>query len=85
MFHEATVRAVETFASRANLNHAALLAVAEVESGGKVYAGVGGRQEPLICWKANAWIAVLRGRSKDERRSAPKETLSTGMIETFAA
>ncbi len=26
-----------------------------------------------------------RGRSKDERRSAPKETLSTGMIETFAA
>jgi len=48
MFCEATVRAVETIAVREKLEPAALLAVAEVESGGKAYAVVDGCNEPLI-------------------------------------
>ena len=48
MFDDATVRAVATIAARLKVESAALLAVAEVESGGKAFARVAGRNEPLI-------------------------------------
>lgn len=48
MFDDATVRAAAKVAARLNVEPAALLAVAEVESAGKAFARVNGKNEPLI-------------------------------------
>jgi hypothetical protein len=61
MFDEATLRAVETIAALENLDPAALLAVAEVETASKVYAVVDGRNEPLIRWEGHYFDRRLDG------------------------
>ena len=48
MFDQQVVSAVTGVASRYKLSPAALLAIAEVESGGKVFTVVDGRSEPVI-------------------------------------
>ncbi len=48
MFDQSTVRAIGTIAARMKAQPAALQAVAEIESAGKVFAVVDGRNEPLI-------------------------------------
>lgn len=48
MFDDATKSAIGEIARRMKLEPEALLAVAEVESGGKAFATVDGRKEPLI-------------------------------------
>ena len=48
MFSDETRSEIERVAERIGVEPAALLAIAEVESGGKAFAIVGGRPEPLI-------------------------------------
>ncbi len=67
MFDEATVRAVERIAARTKTDTAAWLAVAGVESAGRVFASVNGRNEPLIRFEGitstSAW-SVRSGRGR---------------------
>lgn len=69
MFDDATARAVATIAARINVEPAALLAVAEVESGGKAFATVDGRQEPLIRWEGHYFDRRLSGQKRAKARA----------------
>ncbi|UUP19489.1 N-acetylmuramidase domain-containing protein [Nitratireductor thuwali] len=68
MFDEATVRAVERIAARMKVDAAALLAVIEVESAGKVFAQVGNRLEPLIRFEGHYFDRRLTGAKRAEAR-----------------
>lgn len=70
MFDNATVQAVAAIAARLNVEPAALLAVAEVESGGKAFARVNGRNEPLIRWEGHYFDRRLSGTKRAAARKA---------------
>lgn len=61
MFDPATRRAIESLAVSANLAPAALLAVAEVESGGRAFATIDGRRVPLIRIEGHYFYRLLTG------------------------
>ena len=48
MFSKETIREISAVANTLDIEPAALLAIAEVESAGKAYALVKGRKEPMI-------------------------------------
>lgn len=68
MFDNATVSAVAAIAARLNVEPAALLAVAEVESGGKAFARVNARNEPLIRWEGHYFDRRLSGTKRAAAR-----------------
>lgn len=68
MFDAETLRAIGTIAARLKVEPAALQAVAEIESAGKVFALVKGRQEPLIRWEGHYFDQRLKGAERDEAR-----------------
>ncbi|MBP8236013.1 MAG: N-acetylmuramidase family protein [Rhizorhabdus sp.] len=70
MFDDATVRAVATIAARLKVESAALLAVAEVESGGKAFARVAGRNEPLIRFEGHYFDRRLTPEQRKQARAA---------------
>lgn len=70
MFDNATVQAVAAIAARLSVEPAALLAVAEVESGGKAFARVNGRNEPLIRWEGHYFDRRLSGTKRAAARKA---------------
>jgi hypothetical protein len=74
MFSEAEVKTISEAAGSAGLEAAALLAVAEVESGGKTFALVAGRREPLIRFEGHYFDRRL---SAAERAIARREGLSS--------
>lgn len=80
MFDAATVRAVETIAARENLDPVALLAVAEVESGGKVYAVVDGKNEPLIRFEGHYFDRRLSGADQAKARAAGLANPKAGAV-----
>lgn len=59
MFSEETIREIERAADAAGLEAAALLAIAEVESGGRAFALVDGRREPLIRFEGHYFDRLL--------------------------
>ena len=69
MFDDATKRAIAARARAMRVEPAALLAVAEVESGGRVSARVNGRDEPLIRFEGHYFLRLLpvRHRSRAVR------------------
>lgn len=69
MFDTATIAAAEVHAARLKIETAALLAVAEVESAGKVTASVNGRQEPLIRWEGHYFDKRLKGIAREHARA----------------
>lgn len=69
MFDDATIAAAETHAARLKIEPSALLAVAEVESSGKVTATVNGRPEPLIRWEGHYFDKRLKGIARDQARA----------------
>jgi len=68
MFDDATVRAVERIAARMKVEAAMLLAVAEVESNGQVFAMVDGSKEPLIRWEGHYFDERLKEPKRSEAR-----------------
>lgn len=68
MFDDATVRAVGRIAARMRLAPEILLAVAEVESGGRVYAVIGGEKEPLIRFEGHYFDERLSGADRETAR-----------------
>jgi hypothetical protein len=70
MFDNETVAAVAAIAARMKVEEKILLAVAEVESAGKVFALVNGRQEPLVRWEGHYFDARLVNGKRDAARKA---------------
>lgn len=68
MFDKPTLEAIDAIAARLKVKPAALQAVAEVESAGKVFAAVKGRSEPLIRWEGHYFDARLTGAKRDQAR-----------------
>jgi len=59
MFSGETVREIERAARDAGMEPAALLAIAEVESGGRAFAIIAGRKEPLIRFEGHYFDRLL--------------------------
>lgn len=74
MFDPTTEKEIENVAASIGLEPAALLAVAEVESGGQAFAMVEGRREPLIRFEGHYFDQRL---SEADRRRARAEGLSS--------
>lgn len=59
MFEQKTIDAIVAIAKREEIPPAALLAVVQVESGGRVYTRVNGKQLPLIRWEGHYFYRQL--------------------------
>ena len=69
MFDRAVIAAIEKVAAEAGLEAAALLAVAEVESGGHAYAVITGRREPMIRFEGHYFDRRLTGQARERARA----------------
>src|SRR5262245_64051693 len=74
MFTPKTISEIAAVAEEFGIEPAGLLAVAEVESGGKAFAMVGGRQEPLIRFEGHYFDRRL---TPVQRETARKENLAS--------
>lgn len=76
MFTDEVIREIARVADELKVERAALLAVAEVESGGKVFATVGDRELPLIRFEGHYFDRRLSGarrrRARAEGLASPK-------------
>ena len=76
MFDKQTIDAMTAMAKQAQIEPAALLAVAEVESGGRALYDVDGHKEPAIRFEGHYFDRRLSGRIRDYARknglSAPE-------------
>ncbi len=70
MFDAPTQAQILIIAKRLNVPTAALLAVAEVESGGRTLAKVKGRFEPLIRFEGHYFDRMLKGKDRQQARNA---------------
>jgi hypothetical protein len=68
MFDSETKAAAKTWAARLGCEAAAVLAVIEIESAGKVYALVAGRQEPVIRFEGHYFDRRLTGEARKRAR-----------------
>lgn len=81
MFADAVHEAVKQIAGNLGVEPAALLAIAEVESGGTPFALVDGRQEPLIRFEGHYFDQRLTG---DKRRRARADGISSPVAGSVA-
>jgi hypothetical protein len=70
MFDEQVRRTVNEMAKSLGVEPAALLAIAEVESGGRPFAMVQGRREPLIRFEGHYFDQRLTGEKRRRARAA---------------
>ena len=80
MFDQATITAIEVVAARYAFDRAGLTAVAEVESGGKIYAFVDGRNEPLIRFEGHYFDRRLSGADQAKARAAGLANPKAGAV-----
>ncbi|KAB2701875.1 MULTISPECIES: N-acetylmuramidase family protein [Brucella] len=69
MFDSQTIAALTTMADETEINPAALLAIAEVESGGKALFDISGGKEPAIRFEGHYFDRRLSGRLRDYART----------------
>ncbi len=69
MFDSQTIAALTMMAKEAKIEPAALLAIAEVESGGRALHNVNGGKEPAIRFEGHYFDRRLSGRLRDYARS----------------
>lgn len=69
MFDSQTIAALTVMANEAKIEPAALLAIAEVESGGRALHNVNGGKEPAIRFEGHYFDRRLSGRLRDYARS----------------
>jgi len=70
MFSEDVIEEITAAARELDIEPAALLAVADVESGGQAYALVRGKREPLIRFEAHYFDRRLSGGKREQARKA---------------
>lgn len=80
MFATAIEDQIIRFAVAAGLPPAILLAIVEVESGGKVFALVEGRQEPIIRFEGHYFDRRLSGVKREQARTAGLAASQAGAI-----
>lgn len=80
MFTEATAGEIGTVAREFGMEPAALLAVAEIESGGTVFAVIDGRHEPLIRFEGHYFDRRLSGEALKIARTAGLSSPNAGAI-----
>lgn len=85
MFDDDVVREIEAAAARTGMEPAALLAVAEVESGGRAFAMVGGRREPVIRFEGHYFDRRLPADKRAEARAAGLADPQAGAVKNPAA
>lgn len=84
MFDQSTVRAIGSIAARQNVPAAALQAVAEIESAGKVFATVGGRNEPLIRIEGHYFYRRLKEPARSKAVAAGLASPRAGVVKNPA-
>lgn len=80
MFSKQTSDEIEKAARAFGLEPAALLAIAEIESAGQVFAKVDGRNEPLIRFEGHYFDRRLSGDKQEQARAAGLAASSAGAI-----
>ncbi|MFN3547717.1 MAG: N-acetylmuramidase domain-containing protein [Mesorhizobium sp.] len=80
MFDRDVTAAIEKVAAEAGVEEAALLAVAEVESGGRAFALVEGRREPLIRFEGHYFDRRLSGQPRERARAQGLASPKAGAI-----
>ncbi len=80
MFTRQTVAEITRIAEDHGLEPAALLAVAEVESGGRVFAVIEGRKEPMIRFEGHYFDRRLSGVRREHARSAGLANPQAGAV-----
>lgn len=80
MFDSQTIAALTTMADETEINPAALLAIAEVESGGKALFDISGGKEPAIRFEGHYFDRRLSGRLRDYARSNSLSAPVAGQI-----
>lgn len=80
MFDQETVSAVERLAAAHKLEPAALLAIAEVEAAGHVFAVVRGKREPLIRWEGHYFDRRIVNGKRAAARKAGLASPAAGAV-----
>jgi hypothetical protein len=80
MFTTETINAIAQIASGNGIEPAALLAVAEIESGGRAFAVVSGRKEPLIRFEGHYFDRRLNGEKRRRARLAGLASPTAGKV-----
>jgi hypothetical protein len=80
MFTENTADEIRKVAAEFGIEAAALLAVAEIESGGSVFAVIEGRQEPLIRFEGHYFDRRLSGEAQARARAAGLASPNAGVV-----
>lgn len=80
MFDTETRNAIAAAATEFGIEPAALLAVAEIESGGKAYVRIGARREPLIRFEGHYFDRRLVGEKRSFARRAGLSSPAAGAI-----
>lgn len=80
MFNDAVVKEAHAAATLAGIEPAALLAVMEVESGGRLFAVVNRRNEPLIRFEGHYFDRRLSGRKQARARKLGLASPTAGAI-----
>jgi hypothetical protein len=76
---------VEKEARRRGIEAAVLLAVVEVESGGRIFARVGSRDEPLIRFEGHYFDRLIRPDLREQARSMGLSAPRAGAVKNPAA
>lgn len=79
-FSNQTLRQIEQVAQAYGIDAAVLKAVAEVESGGRAFAYVGGRKEPLIRFEGHYFDRLIDGAKRDQARAEGLASPSAGAV-----
>lgn len=80
MFSDDVIGAITAVAADLDIEPAALLAVADVESGGQPYAIVRGKKEPLIRFEGHYFDRRLSGEKRERARKAGLASPAPGAI-----
>lgn len=80
MFSIEVQAALTAKAQEYGIEPAALLAIAEIESGGRAYATVAGRQEPLVRFEGHYFDRRLTGAKREEARRLGLASPAAGEI-----
>lgn len=80
MFDAETVAAIRAVATTLHCDPAALLAIAEVESGGQAFAVVKGRKEPLIRFEGHYFDRRLSGGDQAKARTLGLSSPKAGAV-----
>ncbi|HWT64068.1 MAG TPA: N-acetylmuramidase family protein [Ochrobactrum sp.] len=80
MFDTETFAAIISLANAMKIEPAALLAVAEVESGGRALFDINGKKEPAIRFEGHYFDRRLSGRMREQARQAGLSAYEAGRI-----